>query len=62
MGTYLVTGIVQKIIVSKKDLTAKNITIDDISNRLREEINFDYYNLNENDDCCSWNIFPNIIE
>jgi hypothetical protein len=62
MGTYLVTGIVQKIIIDKRDIVKNNIRIEDVSDKIKEGINLDYYTLKEEEDFYSWNISPNILE
>jgi hypothetical protein len=62
MGTYLVTGIVQNIVVSKKDPVKYEITIDNIIERLKKEINIEYYIYNEDLEDHCWKINPKILE
>ncbi len=62
MGTYLTTGIVQDIIIEKRQIRYKDITIDIINARLKEEINLDHYDYTEDSDGYYWKIKPKMLE
>src|SRR3990167_3717334 len=62
MGTYLAVGIVQNILLDKKRILNKKITTDIIINKLKEEINIDYYQHSEDSDKHYWKINPEILE
>ena len=62
MGTYLVTGIVQKIAIDKKRIKYPDITVDKITDKLKDELNIDYYNFSEDLEGYYWKIKPKILE
>ncbi|WP_342269492.1 hypothetical protein [Rickettsia endosymbiont of Orchestes rusci] len=62
MGAYLTTGVVQNIIIYKKQLVNYDITIDKIIAKLREEVNIDYYSYSEDSNGYYWHIDPKMLE
>jgi hypothetical protein len=62
MGAYLITGVVQNIIVYKKQLVDYDVTIDKIIAKLREEVNIDYYSYREDSNGYYWQIDPKMLE
>lgn len=66
MGTYLATGIVQKIVIRKnyrsRYLNRPEITLETLQEGLRRELNIDHYNLSEDDDQFVWTIKPEMLE
>jgi hypothetical protein len=62
MGTYLATGIVQEIAIPKKHIPHKDITIDNIVNSLRNEINLSFYTFSEDQEGYIWQIQPKVLE
>jgi hypothetical protein len=61
MGTYLATGILQKICFRKGDIPEK-ITIDHIAIALRKDINLDHYLYQEDENGIYWTIKPSLLE
>ena len=68
MGTYLTTGIVQKIIIRKSDLVSKKYVSKDkfpmknIIESLQKEIDLDCYIFSEDENAIFWNIKPEMLE
>ncbi len=62
MGTYLVTGIVQRIAIDKTRIRYPDITIDKIKNELQGELNLDFYNFSEDIEGYYFEIKPEILE
>lgn len=46
MGTYLITGIVQEIVIDKRQIKYSDISIDNIIQELTHELNLNCYNHN----------------
>jgi len=61
MGTYLATGIVQDISIDKRHIK-QDITIDQIVERLKKELNIDCYNYSEDVEGYYWQIKPEMLE
>ena len=47
MGTYLATGIVQEIAIDKRQIKYSDISIDNIIQKLKKELNLNCYNHHE---------------
>lgn len=47
MGTYLATGIVQEISIDKRRIKYPEITVDKITDKLKDELNLDCYDYSE---------------
>jgi hypothetical protein len=62
MGTYLATGIVQEIVIDKRDIKSKDITSDILQRHLKDKLDITCYNYSENSDQYLWKIKPEIIE
>lgn len=62
MGTYLVTGIVQEIAIDKRRIKYSDISIDNIIQQLKKELNLNCYNHNEDQDGYYWKIKPEVLE
>lgn len=62
MGTYLATGIVQKMIISKRDMESYNIPIENIVKSLKEELTLDHYIFSEDEKTIFWTIKPEMLE
>jgi hypothetical protein len=62
MGTYLATGIVQDIVIDKRDIRFKDITAVIIQKHLTKELDINYYNFSEDSDQYCWKIKPEIFE
>lgn len=62
MGTYLVTGIVQEIAVDKRQIKYSDITVDKITEKLKNELNLDCYNYTEDSEGHYWKIKPKMFE
>jgi len=62
MGTYLATGIVQTIVIDKSRIQYPDITLDNIIQQLKKELNINYYDFSENIDEYFWNIKPRVLE
>lgn len=61
MGTYLVTGIVKDIAIPKKYMRPTTLSIDNITDSLRDELNLDHYSFKEDEDGYYWGIKPEIL-
>jgi hypothetical protein len=62
MGTYLATGIVQEIFIDKRQIKYPDISIDNITRRLKEEINLACYDYSEDSEGYYWKITPKMLE
>ncbi len=62
MGTYLATGITQQITIDKRDINYSDITIDKIAEKLKDEINLDFYDYSEDSKGWYWKIKPKKLE
>jgi hypothetical protein len=62
MGTYLATGIVQEIAINKKEINYPDITVDKITDKLRDELNLGCYNFSEDAEGYYWTIKPELLE
>jgi hypothetical protein len=62
MGTYLATGIVQKIVIDKSRIQYPDITLDNTIQQLKKELNINYYDFSENIDEYFWHIKPQVLE
>jgi hypothetical protein len=62
MGTYLATGIVQEIAIDKQRIKHYDIAANQIVDKLKDELNLDYYNFSEDLEGYYWKIRPEIIE
>ncbi len=62
MGTHLATGIIQKMLMSKKDIERQALQMQDIEESLRKELDLSHYVCSEKDDIVSWKIKPEILE
>jgi|GEM_PF-1969408 len=62
MGTYLATGIVQEIAIAKKRIKYPDLTVDKIIQRLKDELNLNYYNFSEDSEGYYWKIKPELLE
>jgi hypothetical protein len=62
MGTYLVNGIVQDIIIEKNQIKYEAITIDKITEELKNIVDIDCYNYKEDKTAYYWKIKPKILE
>ncbi len=62
MGTYLVTGVVQDITIDKRNIRFQDIKLDNIIERLKDELNLDYYNYKEDEDGYYWKIKSATLE
>jgi len=62
MGTYLATGIVQEISIDKKRIKYPDISIDNITRRLKEELNLACYDYSEDLEGYYWKIKPKMLE
>ena len=62
MGTYLATGIVQEISIDKRQIKCPDISIDNITRRLKEELNLDCYDYSEDLEGYYWKIKPRMLE
>lgn len=50
MGTYLTTGIVQKIMINKPEIRNSKLTIEDFTQALQKEDNLEHYIYGENEE------------
>lgn len=63
MGTFLVTGIVQEIIVYKKETVANGgVLLEDLIKNLRFDINIEHYHMTEDEDRYYWKIKHELLE
>ena len=62
MGTYLATGIVEEIAIDKRRIKYPDITVDKITDKLKEELNLDCYDFSEDLEGYYWKIKPEILE
>lgn len=62
MGTYLATGIVQGISIDKGQIKYPDISIDNITKKLKEEINLACYDYSEDSKGYYWKINPKMLE
>lgn len=62
MGTYLATGVVQKMQIRKKDMESKKFLIENIVKSLQKELNVDHYVFGEDEDVIFWKIKPQMLE
>ena len=62
MGTYLATGIVQEITIDKRQIKYPDISIDNITRRLKEELNLACYDYSEDIEGYYWKIKPKMLE
>ena len=62
MGTHLATGIIQKMLISKKDIERKSLQMQDIEESLQRELNLLHYVRSEKDEIVSWKIKPEMLE
>ncbi len=62
MGTYLATGIVKEIVVDKGRIKYPDITLDKITDKLKEELNLDCYDFREDLEGYYWRIKPELLE
>lgn len=62
MGTYLATGIVQKMYIRKQEMEDKNLTIEDVQKALQKELNLDHYLSGDDETTISWSLKPQILE
>ena len=62
MGTYLATGIVQEIVIDKRRIKYPDITVDKITDKLKDELNLDCYDFSEDLEGYYWKIKPEILE
>jgi hypothetical protein len=62
MGTYLATGIVQEIAIDKRQIKYPDISIDNITRRLKEELNLACYDYSEDLEGYYWKIKPKMLE
>ena len=62
MGMYLATGIVQKIVIYKKQIKYQDITVDIIIQQLKKELDLNFYYFNENIEEYCWTIKPKMLE
>ena len=62
MGTYLATGIVQKMRIRKRDMGTNKFTIENIVKSLEKELGMDHYVFGEDDDSIFWKIKPKMLE
>lgn len=61
MGTYLVTGIVQEIVVYKEMIKEPKLSFQKIAEQLKLELNLDHYDSYENQDGYYWKIKPTML-
>ena len=62
MGTYLATGIVQKMYIRKREMEVKSLTIEDVQKALQKELNLEYYLPSDDETTISWSLKPQILE
>lgn len=62
MSTYLATGIVQEIVIDKRQIKYSDITVDKITKKLQNELNLDCYNYTEDSEGHYWKIKPKTLE
>ncbi|CAO5681465.1 MAG: hypothetical protein HEEMFOPI_01939 [Holosporales bacterium] len=62
MGTYLVTGIIERVGVSKKSLEQKSLTIEAVEESLNRELNLQFYERKEEDTFVCWVLNPKMLE
>lgn len=62
MGTYLATGIIEKILVSKKSIEKQSLTIEAVEESLKDELNIEFYERAEENDTVYWAINPKMLE
>ena len=63
MGTFLVTGIVQEIIVNKKETVANGgVLLEDLIKNLKFDINIEHYHMTEDEDRYYWKIKHALLE
>ncbi len=62
MGSYLATGIVQEIAIDKRQIKYSDITVDKITEQLKNELNLDCYNYTEDLEGHYWKIKPKMLE
>ena len=62
MGTYLATGIVQEIAIDKKRISYSDITVDKITDKIKDEVNLACYNFREDLEGYYWQIKPELLE
>ena len=62
MGTYLATGIVQEIAIDKKRIRYSDITIEKITQQLKDELDLNYYNYSEDEFGHYWKIKSEMLQ
>lgn len=63
MGTYLATGIIQKIAVSKKEIERNtHLNLEGLKAALSKELKLQHYNFSENEQYFLWTINPRLLE
>ena len=62
MGTYLAKGIVQEIAINKKRIRYSDITIEKITQQLKDELDLNYYNYSEDEFAHYWKIKPEMLQ
>lgn len=62
MGTYLATGIIQTMIIRKKEIDRKTIPLENIKGSLQKELNLDHYVFGEDENAIFWTIKPELLE
>lgn len=61
MGTYLTNGIVQDIVIEKKQAEGQGVAIGEINRQLEKEVDIKRYNFNEDADAYYWKIKPEMF-
>ena len=62
MGIYLITGVAKKIIIEKTESVRNELTIGNIIEALKKEVNLEFYVFSEDVKYYFWEIKPKIFE
>lgn len=62
MGTYLATGIVQKMLIQKREMEKNKFSLENIVKSLQKELHMDNYVLGEDENTIFWEIKPEMLE